>query len=221
MAITYFNKGSDPQQQMPPTLTAVLKQAIKAQSQQLFCNLPCTVVTYDFQTQNATVQPTFANQYEALDENGNPIVQTLPLIYNCPVRWDSSSISYDVHPLNPGDRGVVHFSDRALDTWLASGAIAPPPSSRTHNYTDGWFEPGLRPFNQPIPVSNGIDLLRTINSLQLRMKANGHIQLFTGLNTSASLEFFSLLINCLTQLALQNQSGAVGVIQQLMNFIES
>ena len=215
MAIKTFNTESNPQSQVLPTQTAVLKQMLQAFGQQLRVGLPGYFVSYDYKTQLATVQPSFSNQYP------DGTVSPMPQIYNVPVRWPSSSISYDHHPIVAGDRCTLHFADKALDLWLSSGATSQPDDNRTHHISDAWAEPGLRPTNEPLPVSNGEDLLRTIGNLQLRMKANGHVQLFTGLGTAGSLEAISLINQFMRDVVTNNMSGAAAVQRKFKNFVEA
>lgn len=215
MAITFFDDQSNPQQEVDPTQTAIIKQFFKSYSQQLRVCLPATIVTYDYKLQQASVQPTFQSQYS----DGS--VANLPIIYNVPVQFPSSNGAYMHFPLAAGDNVVLHFSDKALDTWLQSGALQPPSDSRTHHIADAIAVPGCKPFNAPSPVANGEDLIVSINNLQFRMKPNGHIQLFTGINTPGTFEYFSLVSTFMRDVITDNMSGAASAWRKLRHFIES
>lgn len=215
MAIKFFDDESNPQQEVNPSQTAVIKQFFKSYGQQLRVCLPGKIVTYDFALQQASVQPSFSNQYS------DGTVSPMPIIYNVPVQWPAGGNWWIHGPLAAGDPVNIHFSDKALDTWLQSGVSQPPPDSRTHHIADAIAVPGLNPFSNPAKVSNGQDLMIAIGNLQFRMKPNGRIQLFTGLNTSRSLEFFSLVNSFMIAVITDNISGAAAIQQKIQNFIQS
>lgn len=53
-------------------------------------------------------------------------------------------------PVAVGDTGLLIFSDRSLDVWLATGGIVDPGDDRRHALSDAVFVPGLRPFSSPL-----------------------------------------------------------------------
>lgn len=215
MAVKFFNDQSDPQAAVDPTQTAVMKQFFKSFGQQLRVGMPGYIVTYDYKVQQASIQPAFKNEYS------DGTVQNLPILYNVPILWPSGPNWYIHGPLPANSPVTIYFSDKALDSWKQNGAIQAPSDSRTHHITDAWAVPGLRPFGNPVPASNADDLLITVNNLQFRLKPNGHIQLFTGLNTADGVEFFSLLNQFMIAVITNNIPGAAAIQSRLESFVES
>lgn len=214
MAVKVFNDQSNPQAQMPPTQTSVLKQAFKDYSQQLRVCLPGKIVTYDYKLQQATVQPTFSNEYN------DGTVQQMPSIYNVPVVWPSAGESHIHFPLNVGDPVLLIFADKSLDLWLQSGTTSQPNDSRTHHIADAIAIPGCRPFNNPMRVSNGQDVIVANGNLELRLKPNGHVQLFRNLNNQNSLEMISLINQFMYSVVTDNMGGAARAQNKFKNFVE-
>lgn len=46
--------------------------------------------------------------------------------------------------INPGDEGIILFSQRCIDDWVQTGGVAQNPIMRFHDFSDAYFLPGLR-----------------------------------------------------------------------------
>ncbi len=215
MAIKFFDDQSSPQEEVRPTPTRIHKQVNKALGLDLHVCMPATIITYDYKKQMASVQPSFSNQYN------DGTVSPLPIIYNVPVQWPSSGTGYTHFPLNKGDQITLHFSDKALDQWLSSGAVSQPNDSRTHHIADAIAVPGCRSFNKPLNVSNGTDAIVGLGNLEFRLKPNGHVQIIQGLNTSGSLELLSTINDFMTAAITGDWGGMIQAQSLFQRFLES
>ncbi len=120
---------------------------------------PARVVSYDPALQRAVVRlENLAVRFVGDEEVPDPPI----LLPSIPVRWPMAmgGLAYDTMPLLPGDPGHVHFTDRALSVWLATGnPVAPvdPLNGRTHALGDAFFEPGLHPDAEAIAPPTALD----------------------------------------------------------------
>lgn len=128
-----------------PTLTEVIVTGVAAGLGDVHTCMPARVVRYDPATQLADVQPEVQLAYT--DEYGERQVASLPVIPACPVQFPTAGgRAIVIHP-EPGDIGMIFFSEVSLDKWLgrsATGDVDPELDHRFH-LSDGMFIPGLLP----------------------------------------------------------------------------
>ncbi|EDR3673570.1 baseplate protein [Salmonella enterica subsp. arizonae serovar 40:z4,z24:] len=67
----------------------------------------------------------------------------LPLLVDVPVQFPRAGGFALTYPVDPGDEGLVVFSDRCIDGWFSSGAVGIPPDHRQHDLSDAMFIPGI------------------------------------------------------------------------------
>jgi hypothetical protein len=82
--------------------------------------------------------------------NGEPT--TLPPIESVPVCFPGDGTWYLWHQITPGEtEGLIHFSQRAIDTWIDQGGPVAPHERRILSADDAFFAPGYRSRPGAIP----------------------------------------------------------------------
>jgi hypothetical protein len=116
-------------------------------------SIPGRVETYDRTTQRASVQPLLQRSYRG--EEGERIVETLPVIHDVPVVFPGSGDDYsDTWPISRGDIVWLQFAEASIDKWLhVGGGIVDPRDDRRFNMNDAVAFPGLRDFRHPVPAA--------------------------------------------------------------------
>lgn len=187
----------------PIDLADVILDAQRALSLRLRVALPAKVLAVDG-NQNVQVQTLikarFRYQADLVD---------LPPIGAVPVLMPRGA-NYSIRlPVAVGDTGLVVFSDRSLDVWLADtqGGTTPvdPQETRCHDFNDAVFVPGLVPFAAQT-TEQTTDLVITNGNAQVRLLQNGTVKL--GSIAAGGQE----LLNLLDQL-LQNQADILNTLQ--------
>jgi hypothetical protein len=130
-----------------PTLQELLNLLGDRLMANLRCALPAAVDKYDSDKQLADVKPLIRDAFE--DEDGAISNESLPVIPHVPVMFPGGAGLRLTFPLNPGDTGLLVFSDRSLDTWQDQGGEVSPTDLRRHHLSDAVFFPGLHPNNKP------------------------------------------------------------------------
>jgi len=187
-----------PKRVIKPTLSDLILEAIKKESLDLRVSMPGRVETYDRSIQKATIQPLLSVSYKACPGTD----YDLPVITEVPVQWPSANngTAYMHLPLKSGDLGMIMFSDRALDNYLAAvpdnnDKIQPkrPSKARYHDLTDGWFIPGILPFSNALNNIDSDDIIIRNGDMRIEMEDNGTI----ALKNSGSSEIVDILITVL------------------------
>jgi hypothetical protein len=106
-------------------------------------HIVCTVIDYDGTTNTATVQP--VNRALRTTDPDNLTTVEIPPLTDVPVMQRGSGKLWLTVAPAAGSYGVLHISDREIETWLAKGKINDPVSMRTHDINDALFEPGALP----------------------------------------------------------------------------
>lgn len=130
-----------------PTLPELIKLIIESQLVDLHVSLPARVESYDSAKQKVSVKPLLKRGY--LSEEGQRLVEGLPVINEVPVAFQSAGDFGVTFPLKAGDTVLLIFSEASLDKWLALGGEVDPGDDRHHTLSDAIAVPGLRPFNKP------------------------------------------------------------------------
>jgi hypothetical protein len=122
---------------MNNTLSHEEREALKQEIfHSLHCALPGNVVSFDPDTQTASIQPAVK-----LGSVPYPVLTDVPVFM---------PISFEI---NPGDACLVIFSDVDIDNWFETGETAAPNSPRRHSLSDGFAFVGFRVAGSP--ESNG------------------------------------------------------------------
>lgn len=131
-----------------PTLGEVIKTAIEARLLDVHVSLPGKVVRYDPVKQLVDVQPLIRGFYT--DENEQEQKFSMKVITNVPVCFPGAGGYRVTFPVAVGDTICILFSERSLDTWLATGGEVDEIDMRRFNLSDGIAILGLRPFSSPL-----------------------------------------------------------------------
>lgn len=127
---------------MRQNLADVLQLTNEKLKRSIFTGLPAVVVEYNAAQSIATVLPLV----DAVYSDG--VVKKSQLIYNIPVQWPSGGGGIISFPIKQGDTGWVAFACRSIDEWVyGDGGSVVPASSRTLDYNDAIFIPGITTVN--------------------------------------------------------------------------
>jgi Phage protein Gp138 N-terminal domain len=99
--------------------------------------MPAIVVNFNRATNNATVQP--AISWVDVDNNATP----RPQLIQIPVLSLGGGGFHISFPLNPGDLGWIHASDRDIELFLQNLQQTAPDTTRNHEFADGMFIPDV------------------------------------------------------------------------------
>lgn len=165
---------SDQSTQSP--LTALLEQSFSALIRQCMFTLPGRVTGFDPETQLAQIEWGI----NRVDEDGNalptPVVDNVPVVFSGDGEW------YFWHQITPGDtEGLIHFSQRAIDTWIEQGGPATPHERRYLSEEDAFFVPGFRSKPGAIPNfrNDGAGISNYDQSSYTHYKSDGTIETVT------------------------------------------
>ncbi len=129
------------------SLARVIQGIVDARTAGLRVMLPGRVESYDAATQTAYVKPLLKEQAEG--ENGEAIIESLPVIPKVPVVFPGSAPFGLWFPLTVGTTVMLHFADRSIDQWLARGVEVDPIDQRRHALPDAVAVPGLHDLKNP------------------------------------------------------------------------
>lgn len=170
-----------------PTLAELLSQAIRGELLDIHTCLPAKIQKYDSETQKADVIPLLKKKYKF---DAEP--KDLPIIANVPVQWPSANAGAAfIHlPLKAEDFGVIVFSERSIDTWLAGeGDSVSPEDPRHHHLSDAIFIPGVLPFKKALSVSSATSLFIKNGEAEIELTGSGDINILGGnINFGAGIE---------------------------------
>lgn len=132
--------------------------------------MPAKIISYDFTTRKASVQPALNQKFND-DE-----VLVLPVIHNVPVMQPSSGGASINFPVKEGNTVLLTFSERSLEEWLKNGNQVTPDDARQNNLTDAIAHIGLKPFSEISEAENNDDLLISFSGSKIRLKPGGVIE---------------------------------------------
>ena len=133
------------------TLDEVILAGIDSVLNELNTSLPAKVISYDSSKQSIEAQIEIKRTLK-----GETIY--IPRLVDVPVVFPSGggfSISF---PLVAGDKVIIVFCQRSLDSWL-EGEDELPRSKRKFDLSDAFAFPGARQFTDPLVQANGTDLI--------------------------------------------------------------
>lgn len=146
--------------------------------------IPGTVIDFDSDCSTATIQV-------GIETDLNGSIEPIAPLLDVPVIFPMSGGRGIKWILEPGDDGLIVFSDRAIGRWLDEGSTVWPEDTRVKHLSDGSFIPGINRdcagggFNGT-SVSNGDNVIE-IGSNCFDINVNGCslmdtlIQMATGL----------------------------------------
>lgn len=129
----------------PTSLADAVKAAIQYNLSNIHTAMPAQIVSYDFTTQKASVQPTVNKQWTDGSTSKMPIINEVPVIFPSA---GGASVSF---PVLAGDTCLLVVCERSITEWLLAGGLANPADPRKLDLTDAVCIPGLIPFNGTFP----------------------------------------------------------------------
>lgn len=139
-------------------------------------SVPGHVLSFDPVLQRAQVRIGI----QKVTVNGNTV--SPPPIADVPVLFPGGTQFTVTHQINPGDEGLIVFSQRCIDGWKQTGGVATNPLARFHDTHDAFFIPGFRPLSTRISdfANDGIRMQSRDGSKHVWIKSSGDIELSNG-----------------------------------------
>jgi len=176
-----------------PTLAEVLKDAMRAELLDVHTMLPCSVKSYDSETQKASLIPLLRKKYR--DET----IVDLPVINDVPVQWPSGGGAFIHFPLSEGDTGMAIFCERSLDIWLSGeGETVTPNDPRHHDITDAVFIPCVRTFKTAFSGIIGTSIHIKHGDAEIELTSGGNVNILGGnikLDAATLIDVLAATIN--------------------------
>lgn len=155
-------------------LERVIQAGIDAALKELHTSLPGEVVSFDPAEQTADIQI-------AIKRKQSGELVNIPVLRDVPVRFQRVSGYTITLPVKPGDNVLVIFSERSIDTWLASGGIQDPADKRKHSFSDAFAFPMM--YAQPDKISDfdpdNLQIKSLNGKAKITVKLSGEIQIDT------------------------------------------
>lgn len=128
-----------------PTLLDVVTAAASSERLDIHTALPGRVVALNADDNTVTVEP----MIKQVLVSGEPV--DLPPLVDVPVHFPRGGGFAFTVPIVAGDEGLIVFGERCIDGWFASGDRSAPLDARLHDYSDGFFIPGVSSRPNAIP----------------------------------------------------------------------
>lgn len=155
------------------TQTELFKLAFHEQMKDVGTSIPGHVVAFDPKTQLAQLQIGI----KRTDKAGN--VYDPAVLIECMIQFTGGSSFHIEHQIDPGDEGIIIFSQRCIDGWVNTGGVASNPILRFHDVNDAYFIPGIR--SQPNVITgfdnNGIKLRNKTGDKFVWLKNDGSLKI--------------------------------------------
>ncbi len=130
--------------QRTPELEDVIRLAIEDTQSRLHVALPGRVEVYDAVKQTVDVKPLVKNSF--IDDDGEDVVEELPVINSVPVQFARGGGFFLSFPIVKGDHVLLVFNERSIDKFqTGSGDDIDPVDTRMHNLSDAVALPGFYP----------------------------------------------------------------------------
>jgi len=135
------------------TYSDLIKHGVESGLRNLMVCLPGRVIAFDPGTQMAQVEC-------GIQKRINGEFRTIPVISNVRVQFSGDGEWYFWHQVKPGTEGLIHFSQRAVDTWNDQGGPVAPHDLRMFSAEDAYFVPGIRSAPHLVPgfVNEGVGM---------------------------------------------------------------
>lgn len=204
MSFEFFEEEAKPQDDVPPTLAALMKRVMKNSAQEMRVSMPAKVIKYNRAKNMVDVKPFFKRKY------ADGTVADSPVIYNVPVHFPRAGKSFISMPIKKDHVVTLLFADRSMSKWLSNGEEAEPDDTRTHHMSDAYAIPGGYPFSDPAKINNSNDVIIKnendgSNYTEIRVKENGHIQFLN--KTDELVKVLNDMLTALRQAKVYTSTG--------------
>lgn len=154
------------------TLADLTKRAFSEMMKDVATSIPGHVLAFSPSTQLAQLQIGVSR----VDKSGKRFDP--PPLIECPVYVPGGNHAIEIQ-IDPGDEGMILFSQRCIDAWVNTGGIAENPILRFHDFSDAYFLPGIRSQPNVLPdfQNNGVRMRNRTGSKYIWLKNNGDIVL--------------------------------------------
>lgn len=161
---------------VPAQKNNLLRTAFREMMKGVCTSVPGHILTYDPALQRAQVQIGI----EVVAAAG--FTDRLPPIADVPVLFLGGTQYSVIHQINPGDEGLILFSQRCVDGWKQTGGVASNPLARFHDMHDAFFVPGFRPLPTRISgfANDGIRMQSRDGGQHVWIKSSGEISVSNG-----------------------------------------
>lgn len=186
----------------PITMTDAIRQAITYHLNNVHTALPGAIVSYDFTTQKASIQPLLDKVWADGTTTPMPVLENVPVIFP---RAGGASLTF---PVVEGDTCLLLFIERSIDLWLTVGGQVKPDDPRKFDLSDAVAIMGLFPFSETSQAINNEDVLLTYKNSSITIKESGDIVI----NTSGKVAIGNStteVLDILSQLLADLQGAAV------------
>jgi hypothetical protein len=155
--------------------------------------IPAKIISYDFKTKKAVVQPAINLEY-----NDGEVIE-MPKISNVPVMHPSTSKASIIFPISIGDNVTLIFSQKSLENWLKDGEISTTDDPRQFDLTDAIAMIGISPFSEEVVAESKDDLVISCNDSKITMKPSSLVKI-----KATTLEIESTNVNVSGKLTANN-----------------
>lgn len=134
-----------------------------------------------------------------------------PPIIDVPVLFLGGTQFAMIHQIDPGDEGVIFFSQRCVDGWKQTGGVANNPLGRFHDTHDAFFIPGFRPLPTRISgfANDGMRMQSRSGGHHVWIKSSGEIIADNGLAQVQISAGGEVNVTAATTVSITNGSGTI------------
>ncbi|WP_033453595.1 Gp138 family membrane-puncturing spike protein [Bordetella bronchiseptica] len=156
---------------VPAQKDNLLRAAFRELMKGVCTSVPGHILTYDPGLQRAQVQVGIQVVSTSGFADGLPPVADVPVLFLGGTQFSMT------HQINPGDEGLIVFSQRCVDGWKQTGGVATNPLTRFHDMHDAFFIPGFRPLPTRISgfANDGIRMQSRDGGRYVWIKQSGEI----------------------------------------------
>lgn len=162
--------------------TEIFRDSVNAMLCNVHTSLPGIVVSYDANSNKATIQP-------ALNKNFTSGPMPMPILESVPIMFPKN-ITF---PVQPGDYVLLIFVERSIDLWLSVGGQVTPTDPRKFDLSDAIAIPGLVPFTETFPNNNNQDFVINYVGSTMRIKQDGAVVIETASTIAIGTQITELL----------------------------
>jgi hypothetical protein len=116
---------------------AGVRAHVQSSRNEIHTSMPGIVDKFDAAKQTAVVRPVVHRFFRG--QGFTP----LPQLFDVPVIFPRGGGFVLTFPVKQGDECILHFSERAIDNWHATGKVSEPSEFRTHDLSDACAQVGV------------------------------------------------------------------------------
>ena len=163
-----------------PTLEQVLDVALQHARTTLRVAMPGRVEAYNAEQQSADIQPLIQDTF--LDDDGNNVVESLPIVPDVPIVFPRAGAFYLTFPIAKGDHVLLVVNDRSIDKFATGdGNETDPVDLRSHDISDAVAFPGFYPFTKAVADADADNMqIGNEGGATITIKPDGDISIVQG-----------------------------------------